>query len=425
MRMLLSFLFTFIVSFSFAQNEIKTFVNTNAVAIKSIDPDSTNFSDLELIGNSIGDARIVMLGEQDHGDAPTFLAKTRLIKYLHEKKGFNVIAFESDFYSATVGFQNMERTKQGFVKFAKTNIVPFWTICDGCHNLFNTLIPESFNTTNPFIVAGFDDQMIYRHATSTLSKFIDSLARAGAIDIVKNESIYSSALASINKLSNPLQCDNQPASFYKTAISEIGLLRNDFAKKVSAESISLVLLDNMIAWSQQLLNKKDFTEMVNLRDTRMSETLKWLCKTKFPNEKIIVWAANFHISKNMGQFKKRSLNDNKSMATEFVKDPVLAAATYSLGFTSYEGEAGRIGTKSFTVDKPDKNGLETWINPSLEYAFVDFTQFNKANPGFKDEFEMKSCVSDNYVHKSYPAQWNRIFDGVFFIRHMYPCKIKN
>lgn len=62
-----------------AQILIKKYVKENTIPIATIEPDSTNFFDLRAIGNAIGKARIVMLGEQDHGDAPTFLAKTRLI----------------------------------------------------------------------------------------------------------------------------------------------------------------------------------------------------------------------------------------------------------------------------------------------------------------------------------------------------------
>ena len=82
----------------FSQNKLKEFVQSNTMPVLAISPDSTDFSDLEGIGDAIGNSRIVMLGEQDHGDAPSFLAKTRLIQFLHEKKGFNVIAFESDFF---------------------------------------------------------------------------------------------------------------------------------------------------------------------------------------------------------------------------------------------------------------------------------------------------------------------------------------
>jgi erythromycin esterase-like protein len=86
-----------VVTFANAQGDLKTFVSQNAVSISTIEPDSANYTDLAAIGKAIGNAKIVMLGEQDHGDAPTFLAKTRLIKYLHEVMGFNIreILFKS------------------------------------------------------------------------------------------------------------------------------------------------------------------------------------------------------------------------------------------------------------------------------------------------------------------------------------------
>src|SRR5215212_8009568 len=84
--------------------DIEKFIKENANVISNVNVDSDDFTDLLPIGNAIGDSRVVMLGEQDHGDGTSFLAKTRLIKFLHEKKGFNVLAFESDFFALTDGW---------------------------------------------------------------------------------------------------------------------------------------------------------------------------------------------------------------------------------------------------------------------------------------------------------------------------------
>ena len=59
----------------FAQVDIRSYVNNNTATIASIDPEAAEFEDLTPIGNAIGDARIVMLGEQDHGDAPTIIRR--------------------------------------------------------------------------------------------------------------------------------------------------------------------------------------------------------------------------------------------------------------------------------------------------------------------------------------------------------------
>jgi hypothetical protein len=409
---------------SYSQDELQAFVSLNSVQINYIHPDSTDFRDIESIGNAIGNSRIVMLGEQDHGDAPTFLAKTRLINYLHLKKGFTVIAFESDFYSATFGFENLAKTKQEYIKFYKFNLVPYWTLSDACNSLFTKTIPESFTSSNPITVAGFDNQMFYKYSATTLSKTIDSLSIKNNLEICNDKLIYKSILSCIDTLSNSFLCTTKSKEYYRQSIENLKRLQNDFYSKAGSQDISSIIISNLVSFANQLLTQNNFNEMVNMRDIQMAENLKWLCNIKFPTEKIIVWAANYHISKYMGHFKKKRLNNNISMATEFLKDSILNKQTYSLGFTSFDGEAGRIGTKTFTVDNPNKYGFETWINPIFNYAFTDFKRFNSLHPMYDKEFEMKSCVSDNSVHKSYPGQWNKIFDGIFFIRHMYPCKIK-
>eukprot|EP01136_Pigoraptor_vietnamica_P022309 Opistho-1_new@73276 len=55
-------------------------------------------NELRAIGNAIGNRRIVVLGEQDHGDAASMQAKAKLVQYLHEQKGFNVLLWEGDFF---------------------------------------------------------------------------------------------------------------------------------------------------------------------------------------------------------------------------------------------------------------------------------------------------------------------------------------
>ena len=76
-----------------------TWLKTNQVPLRTIDPTDVNFEDLKPLKKSIGNSRVVMLGEQTHGDGAAFDAKTRLIRFLHEQMGFNVLAFESGLYN--------------------------------------------------------------------------------------------------------------------------------------------------------------------------------------------------------------------------------------------------------------------------------------------------------------------------------------
>lgn len=71
----------------------------HSAAVSSIDPSDTDFSDLMPLAAAIGPARVVLLGEQTHGDGARFLAKTRLIRFLHEIMGFDVLAWKADMYA--------------------------------------------------------------------------------------------------------------------------------------------------------------------------------------------------------------------------------------------------------------------------------------------------------------------------------------
>ena len=152
---------------------------------------------------------------------------------------------------------------------------------------------------------------------------------------------------------------------------------------------------------------------------QMARNLQWLADTKFAGEKMIVWAQNYHISKYSGHFPEKVTNKSVSMGTIFTNDSLLMKKTYVLGFTSYEGTAGRIFMNPFEIKKPDKNSFENWIDPSWNYGFIDFKNYNLARMNDPEQFSLKGSVAN--VHTSMKADWTLIFDGVFYIRNMYPC----
>ena len=70
----------------------------NAVNIRTIDPADEDFSDLMPLKKIIGDAQVVMIGEPNHFIGSVYLAKTRLIKFLHQDMNFDLLSFESGMY---------------------------------------------------------------------------------------------------------------------------------------------------------------------------------------------------------------------------------------------------------------------------------------------------------------------------------------
>jgi erythromycin esterase-like protein len=76
-------------------------IRHNATVLDTVDP-AAPLDDLAPLGQSIGDAKIVGLGESTHGAAEEETLKLRTLRFLVERMGFRSIAWEEDW---TTGLQ--------------------------------------------------------------------------------------------------------------------------------------------------------------------------------------------------------------------------------------------------------------------------------------------------------------------------------
>lgn len=415
LKYILTLTFCILSLFASGQHPIKKYVQEKSVRITTIAPESTNFSDLEAVGKAINNAKIVMLGEQDHGDAPTFLAKTRLIKYLHEQKGFNILAFESDFFSLNHEWDWVMKGNLSVGTFVRRNITHFWSLCDACSPLLYEYIPASLHTNSPLIITGFDDIMNTRKLIPQLDSVIHSLQ----LPITNNKNYDKSIYPLIESWYNYTH-----DSITNNRIDEyLVVIKSQMLEKMQANDFWIKTIENFIRINHRFYNgERDYWRHMNERDSQMAINLKWLNEVKYPNEKIIVWAHNYHVSKYAGNYPDKFLNPAKTMGSIFTSDPTVMNNTYIIAFTSYQGTAGRIGQKPYKIKNPKSNSLENWINKTYDYAFIDFKKFNFTNADAKTPFYMSGSTKGNRYHDSQLAEWTKIYDGVFYIKDMYPCQ---
>jgi erythromycin esterase len=419
-------------TFLVGQSSAKNYVLKNTTKINSVNPGQDDYADLEVIGKAIGDSRVVMLGEQDHGDAPTFQAKARLIKYQHEKKGFNVVAFESDFYALHQGWEQVLHNKMSSGSLMANNIFSIWTKCQECDAVFS-YIDGTQSSKNPVQVAGFDIQLHGLYSQEALKSELTAYLTSKEIDFQKAPAYRNQFLP----LLDSLLYYTQWRSFFRDekAVHQLenylGLISSQIRVKNERDSFWQQALESVRAQTTSMIYRKnmrvsgtDVSKGLNLRDEYMAKNLHWLATNTYKNEKIIVWAANGHINKdalNEGNEAVISSNLTHPMGYVFTNIAGNLDKTYILGFTSYEGTAGRVTMRNkIEVFTPEKDGLEDWLE-QLNYSF-SFTNMQPVQRNQKISQETFSAKLKS--HRNITAAWLKGFDGIFFIHTMYPCQAK-
>lgn len=397
---------------SFSQKRIQHFVQSNAAAIQSIDPLDTSFAAFKVFDKAISGKRVIMLGEQDHGDATAFLAKTKLIRYLHEHHGFNILAFESDFFALTAGGQQVKDTAT-LRTYLQQNLFPMWTYCTAAAPLFYNYLPQQLVNGTPLTVTGFDTQLHGSWSKEKLRKYLDTALTAERFPVKELNSRKQAILQLVDSLTISYGRTFYTPDYFRTMERYVEeLIRADQQKQ--KDSYLPVLLNSLAALCRQTRARFTPSTSESSRDEGMAANLNWLVNEKYKHEKIIVWAANAHVMKNSQTVV--GSNFFKSMGSYFCSNAGNQLQTYILGFASRQGMAGRLFYNgSFTVKEPYATSFENWIQHP--FAFIDFTGYNVVSKK-KEDFYLKGI---DHFWNGY-GKWTTAFDGIFYIQNMEACK---
>lgn len=397
----------------------------NALVVRSIEPTDEDFSDLMPLVPILGNVRAVQIGEASHGDAATFLAKARLIRFLHQKMGFDVIAWEAGI--ADVPY--LKAALRSEVPLTEAGQQALYGIWSRVQEVMPTLayVRSSLRTPHPIEIVGFDSR----------------------ISIPKNRSErYPAAVFEFFDRLDPKLISPQERA--DLAAMAVGLVPADYYAKPGPRQYNRELpkrlvstIDNrraelLVYWPQrqidyirqtlQSLQGMDRALLGNAmgpgpdgytRDAAMAENLLFWLNGPLKDRKVIIWAHNYHVMKDfLSQAAEEELRESGrplgGPMGRFLDDS-LGQEMYTIAFLSHHGRNGWVGEEPKDLPPAEPGSLQALLHATgRPYLFLDFRRL----PPQHWLREARSATFNEYDPVA--LDWTRVYDGVFFLDEQRP-----
>lgn len=362
------------------------------------------FDNLSSFKKTLKNIEIIGLGENTHGLGEVFTAKTELVKFLHEKLGFDLILFESGYGDAALAWEKIDALSgREFTNIFSSN---FYYNSEEIEKLAEYVKSQN----GKLKIQGFDCQPQQNYLIKRMTEI------AQPIDSMLAKSV-SPEMKYFNKLYQ-FENDKDTISFNVQRDKFISFLRkyNDFINKntnelvnsgVTKNEISALLKSNEIfIRTYAAINiggLMSWPHSANIRDKSLFEIVKSF-KEEYPQSKIIIWAQNSHIENMskpnytvnwMGHYLKKTFGDKY----------------YSIGTVVYSGK-NMTYNGNFDFEHKENKYLAYHLNQFQKEKYVinlrghnknDFT--NELLLGMENNGNMADFIAKDR------------FDGLLFIKY--------
>lgn len=266
-------------------------VHDHAIPLTTSDPNAP-LDDLRPIGNIVGDARIVELGEGTHGTSQFFQMKHRLTEYLAQNKGFTVFAIEANMPEAR-RVNEYVLTGRGDPKDALAGMY-FWTWnTQEVLDLIEWMRRYNASGKGHMEFWGFDLQTP-NVAMDSVRAFVRRADTAYAVTL-------DSAYAHIDSVVREQRANTQSAAAWSYWQSEADRVHTHLASRrdayVAAGRDSLE-----VAWAIQnaliVEQAARSSRSSGSRDSSMAANVQWIAAHQPAGTKMVLWAHNGHVARN-------------------------------------------------------------------------------------------------------------------------------
>jgi erythromycin esterase len=398
----------------------------NALAVRSIAPADEDFSDLMPLVKWIGSSRVVALGEVTHGDGPAFHAKARLIRFLHQVMGFDVLAWESGFFDVPQ-MDAALRTDIPLEEAARNGLYRIWWSSQEVQPTF-AYVRSTQGTARPIQSVGFDCRISTEKSRSELFpasifEFFDRLDPA----LISRQERADLTAISVGLV--PAEYYEKPGErlynrdLPRRLISVIDQRRAELLVRASPREIdsirqslvSLLAMDRALGGQAGTARSEDGYS----RDTAMAENLLWLLEGPLAGRKVIVWAHNFHVQRDIAnpQAAAATAKASKSLAgpTGLHLARALGSNLYVIGFLAHHGRYGYAGEEPVDIPAAAPDSLEELLHAvGRPHLLLDL----RGLPG--DHWLRSPLTTSLYFYEPQVTDVPRLYDAVFFLDEMKP-----
>ncbi|MBP1903983.1 erythromycin esterase [Paenibacillus turicensis] len=392
-----------------------------------------SYADLMFLKTILKDKRLVSLGEATHGASEYNSVKVRLVKFLHEQLGYNVIAFESNLSDATVAYEEIDKLTPK--QLMENAIYGVWQVEENLP-LFE-YIAEQSKSDHPLILTGFDSQVSTDLFINYIEDWFAKVDKSKAKAFEQTERWYE-RLNMIDKIED---FNSQHKKMKEKYIALQSFVKNNQVElsknQGNPKLISIIervfqnridMLDNYHPHIVNLLAGEEPEKNVKLgsyeRDHVMAGNVDWLANSLYPNENIILWGHNYHIRKN----NSTMITEHNGFGYDHQPYPTMGEMLpfslkqngYVIGLYAYEGSSSK------------NNGEEEQVKPHVNGSLEQILATDMGTARFIDMKDTTLSPATEWMYTPRTAKaWGVLdekmiprdqYDGILLIKKIHPSK---